>query len=105
MRVTNQRARLINLGGSRVVVVVRVDEVTGPEVLNLHLDGESSVGSDGTKVGREDEDRGWQSIGGEDATHGDRVAASGLDLLTICDGNVLGQAEVHAKAGNSGRVS
>lgn len=104
VRVTNQRAGLIDLGGSRVVVVVRVDEVTGLEVPNLHLDSESSVGSDGAKVGREDEDRGWQFIGGEDATHRNRVAASGLDLLTIGDGNVLSQAEVHAKAGNPKRV-
>ena len=78
----------------REVVLLRVDEVTGLEVLDCHLDGKGGVGSDLTVVCGEHKFGGGHDCLGGDGAHGRGVAGATLNLLPVGKRLVDRQAEV-----------
>lgn len=94
MRVTLDLTSAIQLLRRGEVVGLGVDEEASLEVADSNLDGERSVGSDGpTVLGVRDLSRGHVVDAG-DSADGGWVAGARLDLLSVGDGKVGGQAEV-----------
>jgi len=88
----------VKLLGSSEVVLLSVGENTGLHLLDVHLNGERSVGLDGVVVvGREDELGGGHVVEGGDITDGAGVARTFLDLLSVGDG--LSNTEVNEVVG------
>ena len=94
MGVTDDITRGVYLLGSRVVVRLSVDEVTGLEVANCHLDCERRICFDRVKVLRELEFRGRHIRRCRDYTHRGWITGSSFDLLTIGERLVDGETEV-----------
>ncbi len=74
VRVTCDVAGRVDLLRRSKVILIGVDEVTGLEVVNRHLDSEGGVGLDGAHVDGEDELGRWHVGRGSNDTHRRRVA-------------------------------
>ena len=94
MGVTDDVTRGVYLLGSRIVVGLSVDEVTGLEVANCHLDCERSICFDRVKILRELEFRGRHIRCCRDYTHRGWITGSSFDLLTIGERLVDSETEV-----------
>lgn len=76
------------------VVVVRIDEETGLHSTDGHGNSERLVGLDGVTVLGVGELRRWHVVSRWEDTHGCGVARTTLNLFTVGDGKVDGEAEV-----------
>lgn len=102
VRVTNDLSATVQLLRSGKVVLLGVDKVTSLHVANGHLDGERSVGCNGSKVLGEDKLGGWHVVDAGDGTNGRGVARAFTDLLAIGDLEVGdSQAKVDKVVGRS----
>ena len=94
MRVADDVALTVDLLRRRIIVLVRVDKVARLQVLERHRDRERGVGLDGAQVGRGDEFGGGHVRAARDHAHRSRVARTALDLLSVRERQVDGEAEV-----------
>ncbi len=103
VRVADDITRAIHLLRSSEIVGVRVHEVTRLEVLDLHRNGERSVGLNDLAVHWVRELGGWHLRLSGDNTHGCGVARARGDLLAVGDRELGGQAEVDEVVGRGQR--
>ena len=94
MRVADDVALIVDELRRRVVVLLRVDKAARLEVCERHLDRELLVGLDGAQVGRVDEFGRGHVGAARDHAHRRRVARAVLDLLSVRERLVDGEAEV-----------
>jgi hypothetical protein len=102
--VANNDTLTIDLLRSGKVVLLSIDKVASLEVVHSHDNIESSVGLDGTKVGRIDELGAGHAVYVGNNTNGGGVARSSDDLLAVGEGEVgNSQAEVDKVVGRGER--
>lgn len=95
MRMSPNDALAVELLRGREVVLLRVDEVTGFQILNGHTNRELLVCLDLAQILREHEfGRGHPGLG-RDCTHGSWVARAVGDLCTVGDREVDRLAEIN----------
>jgi len=105
VRVTIDETIIIQVLGRGVVLLLGVDEVAGSEIVDGHQDRESLVLGE-RRVAIRGEDELGRRHGGSarDHAHGDGVAASIDELLTVREGDVDRQAEINeVVTGHDGR--
>lgn len=100
MRVTENGTTLELLRRSKVVLL-GIDEVTGDQVVDGHLDGENCIGLNCSAVRWEDELGRWHSALGRNLTDGGRVARTLNLLLAISE--LLADTEVDEVVGGGER--
>ena len=100
VRVSLNNALRVQLLRSTEIVLVSIDEVASFQILDRHLDGELLVGRHFSSIGWEDK-FGRRHFGlGRDFTHGDRIARTIQNLLTVGNFEVrCGQTEVDEVVG------
>jgi len=103
MSVTDDVALGVDLLGRCIVIRLSINEIASLKVIDGHLDGEGSVGSEVLTIHRRLEFGTRHICRRSDDTHWSRVARARLDLLAICDGFVNGEAKVDKVIGRSER--